>query len=706
MRTRKPKVKAKRGQFANEYLDANPAQAVMRTRGEASISTERVTQSVRMRFNPLRGLTPERLAQYLDQFDLGFFRQAAITWDKIERRDPTLKSVAPKRKKAVARHGYDVLSMDKLEDSQRKMAEDQVQTLKYFYDNLTATNAIKPDEMGGLALLARQMMDAQGKYYACHEIVWQPLRGGNSSAGANLTAQFVFCPLWWFEGTTGKLRYMDSEFQVYGRDMLPGEWLVTCGEGLMEASSVAWMFKHLTMQDWLAYCEKFGTPFIDAATSASPGSEDWDKLVEYVQNFGPDGGGVRSNTATISPIELKGTGQAAYSQMVENMNRALTILWRGGDLGTTSAKDQTGASLQGDESDILEGDDAVLIEETLALHVSRYVISWKYGPDAPVLAYLRFKQEQDPDAIAFQRTVFTAFLADGTVCDVLANQTDFKKLTQDVGLPVQEDYDAPWLTVKDKSGAVETGEVLLDKEKSIVGGIAGPAPGQDPNSTEGNKANEDPNDDPKKAGQLANSLREGQSSAPSPALEEAGAEHYARALAHDLEIVREELEAISKVEDDRVFAQRAVAFKDRLDKLSRDILHLPKSAQALGETMIAALFTGLTTKPRAQLANGDVPGHEFHGNQWTEAASAEHRKLRAEADIAHSTVHQAEYGAGANAAHEELARLHQDAAEKYGRAAEHARQYPEAKATARLMRQKMRSHKEDASFHAREAKQT
>src|SRR4051812_4160078 len=105
----------------SEYPQMTPDHPVMRTSGEPSISTERVTMSVRMRFNPLRGLTPERLAQYLDQFDLGFFRLAAITWDKIERRDPTLKAVAPKRKKAVARHGYDILSLDKIEDSQKTM---------------------------------------------------------------------------------------------------------------------------------------------------------------------------------------------------------------------------------------------------------------------------------------------------------------------------------------------------------------------------------------------------------------------------------------------------------------------------------------------------------------------------------------------------------------------------------------------------------
>jgi phage gp29-like protein len=372
--------------FANiGYPAPAPRNPKMRTDGEPTINTERVTQGVRTRFNVIRGLTPATLSSYLEQFELGFFRSAALAWDKIERRDFTLKSVAPKRKKAVARHGWEIVTTANLPEDQKALAQKQVEVLNYFYNNLTATDANKPDQSGGLALLVRQMMDAQSKYYAVHEIVWQPSPKG-------LTAQFVFCPLWWFEGTTGKLRYLENEFNLYGKDMQPSEWLVTVGEGLMESCAVAWMYKNMSLQDWVACCEKFGTPFLDAATTAEPGSKEWEALVEYVQNFGPDGGGVRSQSATITPIEIKNTSSEMFSKMVENMDRALTILWRGGDLGTTSGTDRTGASLQEEETEVLETDDSVLIEETLATQVSRYVISWTFGPDAPVLAYLKFRQ--------------------------------------------------------------------------------------------------------------------------------------------------------------------------------------------------------------------------------------------------------------------------------------------------------------------------
>lgn len=202
------------------------------------ITPERVLFSLRARFNPLLSLTPQLLTSYLDSFRLGFFRNAALTWDAMERRDYKLQAVASKRKKAVARRGWEILTLN---DS--PAAQQQKLALEYFYNHLTATTALEENETGGLALLARQMMDAVGKRYAVHEIVWQPGAGAPASGPAatdggtfqpSLTATFRFCPLWWFEGTRGHLRFLSTEFAIYGNDMTPGDWLVTVGDGIME----------------------------------------------------------------------------------------------------------------------------------------------------------------------------------------------------------------------------------------------------------------------------------------------------------------------------------------------------------------------------------------------------------------------------------------------------------------------------------------
>ena len=50
------------------------------------VTPERVQLSIRSRFNPLPALKPQLLGTWLESFRLGFFRNAALTWDAIERR--------------------------------------------------------------------------------------------------------------------------------------------------------------------------------------------------------------------------------------------------------------------------------------------------------------------------------------------------------------------------------------------------------------------------------------------------------------------------------------------------------------------------------------------------------------------------------------------------------------------------------------------
>jgi hypothetical protein len=305
----------------------------------------------------------------------------------MERRDYMLQTVAPKRKKAVARNGFEIVTAAEIPAGLESLALAQQKFLKFFYDHISVTTALEPDEQGGFALLVRQMMDAIGKRYAVHEIVWQP------DAAGNLTAKFIFCPIWWFEGTRGKLRFLESEFQVYGRDMNPGEWLVTVHDGLMEASSLVFLLKHLPLKSWSALCDKFGQPGILGKTDAPYGSKEWNDFLGAVSDFSQEWSAVTTHSSDISLVEPRSTigGDNLFSSIVERMDKAITTLWRGADLGTSSKTNSTGASLQADETGILEIDDARIADETLATQVSRFALAWKFGPDTPQLAYLKIR---------------------------------------------------------------------------------------------------------------------------------------------------------------------------------------------------------------------------------------------------------------------------------------------------------------------------
>jgi hypothetical protein len=240
----------------------------------SSISAERVVQQILARFNPIRGLDPARLAAILDDYQRGYIAQAAQLWATIERRDPQCQSVIPKRKRATSLLEYEVLVEDDSPEAAR-----QREALEYFYANVSATDALQRNMRGGFSTLVMQMMDAVGKGYAVHEILWKPAR--NAEGRDVLTAECVFTPLWFFENRTGSLRFLPQDYAVDGLPLAEGGWMVTVpatGIPLMEATSVAYVYKNLSLKDWLIFSERYGMPLPVGKTSASQGSPEWNCL--------------------------------------------------------------------------------------------------------------------------------------------------------------------------------------------------------------------------------------------------------------------------------------------------------------------------------------------------------------------------------------------------------------------------------------------
>jgi phage gp29-like protein len=406
---------------------------------QADTSWPRIQTSLRLRFNPIQKLSPRILTHYLDQFRLGFFRQTALAWDAMERRDTRLQTVAPKRKKSVARLDWEILAVDESPEALR-----QKQVLEYFYNQLTATTALEPDERGGMGLLVRQMMDAVGKRYAVHEITWQPGPGG-------LTAQFTFCPLWWFEGTRGKLRYLANEMAIYGEDLEPWGWLVTVGDGIMEACSVAYMYKHMPLKDWVSFSEKFGFPGIVGETRAARDSQEWKDMEDAMAKFSNDWSAV-FRQGKIALVETKNQGDQPFKPLVDMMNEEMTRLWRGSDLSTSSKMHALGATLQRDESTILEQDDAQMIGETLNAQVSRFVLQYHFG-DGPALAYLRLATPE-PQTVAHDIAVDQFLLAAGAPVAVRDALERYHRPQPDAG---EELLHAPVTPVNTRSAALGEG---------------------------------------------------------------------------------------------------------------------------------------------------------------------------------------------------------------------------------------------------------
>jgi phage gp29-like protein len=360
-------------------------------------SAQAIERAKQQQLEALVDLTPERLKAARRAFRAGRLRELALIMDQQEETDDVLQSVAPKAKAAVARHGWEILTVDTEDEAQAARAALQKEVLEAFYNHLRVTSALDQDELGGVSLLLRQMMDAKGKRYAVHHIVWKPIEGGR------YTATLWFVPLWFFENATGKMRFIENAYGYDGVPMEPGEWLVTKGQGIGIACASAWLLKHMPLRDWVALCHRFGDAIVEGLTDAAEGSPEWRALGEAVRDLQGGDAVVHSRGAEIKITTPGQLGSLPYPPLVERMDRALAALWRGADLSTMSAGggEGTGASLQGEEADIIEQDDAAWLSETLQLKLDRLVLDNVFGPDEPALAYFRVatanKQNVDLD---------------------------------------------------------------------------------------------------------------------------------------------------------------------------------------------------------------------------------------------------------------------------------------------------------------------
>lgn len=365
------------------------------------------SQTARTRFNPIRNLRPDTLARALESFEAGRLGGAVRIFEAILNRDDILCGLNLKRKKSISRLESEIVL---LENSPRAVKHKKA--LADFYASLDACSFTDRNECGGLRMLISQMMDAVAMKYSVHKISFSEKNG-------KVTGKFEQYPLWLFENTSGKLRMLDHEGQLTdGRALNKNEWMVTCSDGLMMASSIAYMFKQLPLKDWLIYCERNGMPGIKAKTDAFPGTEQWQAACDAVADFGAEFHAVLSQGTDIDAIDISTKGELPYPALIERIDRMLCSLWRGSDLSTMSGSEKVGASVQWYESTLIEEEDAANISETFNRQIDSKVISLMFGDETP-LAKFRLRLP-DYEAHRYELEIIERLVKLGLEPDALA----------------------------------------------------------------------------------------------------------------------------------------------------------------------------------------------------------------------------------------------------------------------------------------------
>lgn len=354
-------------------------------RGPA-LNRQTVAMEQLMKGNVLWGANPDTLVTAVTAYHAGNIAQLAKIVDAYERQDDVAATGRMKRDASVARCEHTVLIEEGHEDDPR--AQLHRETLQRFWATIRCTSAFNRAERGGIRLLKKQMMSARTHGWSAHNILWH-------TDGGTLRAEFVQIPIWHFENLTGELRFREHVTDWYGVPLWDGGWLINSATPIGPAVALACCAKRMSLQDWMLFSERAATPGLLGKTSAAPGTDAWNNLCEMLNRWSRAWVGAVDKDTDITPVNLN-TGTPPMPQLVERMDRAIAALYRGADLSTISKGEGLGASLQGEESDMLEADQCAEISEALHEQVDRLVIRYECGDDEP-LAYVWIEPVSKPD---------------------------------------------------------------------------------------------------------------------------------------------------------------------------------------------------------------------------------------------------------------------------------------------------------------------
>ena len=365
--------------------------------GDSHVDTYRAWFWRQNKAQIIRGLTTERLVALLRDWNLGYIKYTALLFEEILERDSTIKSVSAKRTAAVGRKKWSINIVEGKQDDPE--AQKQKATLQFFYDNLRVSDVVDQNKVGGVRMLAKQIvLGMVGLKWSVHEILWRQFSDDIELDGENgarkVTAQLNRVPLWFFENRTGRLRFLAQDIDWDGADLADNSWLVASGDGVMVACSICHLFKMMSLKDWVRYNENHGIPGVIGMTKAPVNSPIWRSFEQAVESITNEYRGViNAESGSIEKLDMSSNGEIPFPGLYEEMNRANSTLWRGGDLSTMSATANAagqGASVQGEESDSLDEDDCMAVSEVCQLQLDRMVLKIAYGENVVPMAYFEY----------------------------------------------------------------------------------------------------------------------------------------------------------------------------------------------------------------------------------------------------------------------------------------------------------------------------
>lgn len=629
----------------------------MNPTGISAFNQARIEWAIRLKYSPMPQLDLDMLASQLNAFRIGELRVIGKTWEVMMERDGELAVNSDKRKADAAGLEWQIVSDGSLDGDKHAAA------LQYFYENLTATKALDQDSTGGTDELIYQTLSALDNYYSAHEML---LRVDNPAA-KEVTAEFRHTPIWFMEARRGYLGYLKHIFDMYGTPCVAGEWLTAVNQGWMRPLSMIFALKAFALRDWSIFNARYGSGFLDGQTTATKDSPEWGEALAAMQSLANDAAVLHNDQVVFKFLEQSARNNLPFHPMVDWCNSLYAKVYRGVDLATGSKSSQPGAGGQAGGSKNAVG--ASVQKEESGIFLIRDA-KWLTGVfneriDRPIIRYL-FKEEP--------RAWFALMppLDDTNSEDLQAIQAlvpmglkiALKEVYKRFRWSVPDDND-PCLTPPaqavpapngedDEPALDEAGNPVPAKTKTATPNPKAPCPPPEAKPKQDGKTRDAMSDeetpiapgaDPARNPGLATPSGKAYQSAASRQMPDTQVDAAAgwsatgltaRGPALGYAVPNDRLEHLSEIGlgnsraaqslrreiSKRAAEARQIALanaeKDVPEKIADELRAI--IAKMINPALAEKFIAGLQGKTPEALGNiGDLPGHEFHGNQFTES---------------------------------------------------------------------------------------
>lgn len=615
----------------------------MNVTGQSLFNQAQIEWAIRLKYSPMPELDMEVLSRQLNAMRIGELREIGKTFESMMEKDAELAINADKRYSDVAGLEYQIVS-DGSPDGDRHKED-----LTYFYENLTATQALEQDAVGGVDTLVHQFSTALAMKYSMHEMLFRI----DNPAARQVTAEFRQAPIWFFESRRGYLGYLQNMFDVYGQPCRHGEWLTGVGLGCMRPLSCAYALKWFAMRDWGLFNERYGSGFLEAITDATEDTPEWDSAREALETLANDAKVLHNRGVEFKILEMAARNANPFQPMTEAIDRLYAKVFRGVDLATSTRGRSSmsgsgggrgdgqpvGASIQKEESGIYLLRDAKWVTGYFNERIDRAVIRFTRNqeprawfvlmPDVDDMSSEDLAVLQGLVPMGFRvslKEVYKRFRwtqpSEGEACLQPAAQSQ-----ADSGLDQGEQYfelkqesnvdgaPAPRTNNAGEGGDKPTSEQATVPAKTNDGPIApGARPGAvqlpDPNipanNTQINAAAAW-----SMAGMSTGKLRSGpaglralfklaNASTAAPKVSDEDKARFSESIAKDFMPLVERMARLYRINDPKTFAQKANELLRDWNALGEDIKADPGCARVLASLMEEGARRGLTVKKKAK----------------------------------------------------------------------------------------------------------